>query len=619
MRLKEANLIIFLGLAFSLLFVNPMHSQRNRDKELRIDPVAQDLIAQGKRFLRSGNYKLAWDAFESAIDRPFHQGTTAAVYLSGVAAMQGRQERLALKRFEEIIGEYPLSRYVEDAVYHRALIYLKGESYSQQQTGLLELLELENSARDPQLRDDALQAVRAFTFEGVALTDLERMYDDAQLGQKELFLIPLVYQLVDVGRKEDAESYYGDFLWMGGNEIPYLDRILAEEVVTTAVAERSVLKLAMVLPIHYEQLSSFEIDSLKSIPGKTKLALEFYEGFEAALREHQDFGRRKILLRVMDSQRDSMATEEIIYDLSEFRPDMLIGDIYNQQSQQLSNWSEMMRVPQIVPLSPTYELVRGKNQTFLAHPAVEEHGVRMALFARDSLKLNKVAIWSDQRTATELLAQSFRSTFLALGGEVVDFTVDSVFDKEAVKDIERLVREMGSTQVDGVYIPILSNEETCGLVFSLIDKMYRARKLKVMGSPHWWLRYSNIDRELKDRYGVYFSSSYLVDPANEDYQDFYQYYIRKFEFPPSQYAVQGYDLGRYLLEILDQYDFRSGESLAEFLRQYPIFNGIHTNFQFSGGQSNQFVNIGQFQEQGIIKVNDAPSLELEDLFTPGRN
>jgi len=74
-----------------------------------------------------------------------------------------------------------------------------------------------------------------------------------------------------------------------------------------------------------------------------------------------------------------------------------------------------------------------------------------------------------------------------------------------------------------------------------------------------------------------------------------------------------------LLAILDQYDFRSGESLAEYLRQYPLFNGIHTNFQFSGGQSNQFVNIGQFQADGIIKVNDAPSLELEDLFTPERN
>ncbi|MEL7534377.1 MAG: hypothetical protein AAFN10_23935, partial [Bacteroidota bacterium] len=440
MRLKEGNLIIFIGLAICLLFANPLQAQRN--KELKIDPVAQDLIAQGKRFLRAGNYKLAWDAFESAIDRPFHQGTTAAVYLSGVAAMQGQQEKLALRRFEEIIGEYPLSRYVEDAVYHRALIYLKGDSYNLQQTGLLELLELESSARDPELRDDALQAVRAFTFEGADLMDLERMYDDAQLEQKELFLVPLIYQLVDRGRKEDAESYYGDFLWMGGNDIPYLERILAEDVVTTAVAERSVLKLAMVLPIHYSQLSSYEIDSLKAIPGKTKLALEFYEGFEAALREYQDLGRKKVFIRVMDSQRDSMATEEIIYDLSEFRPDMLIGDVYNQQSLQLSAWSEMMRVPQVVPLSPTFELVRSKNQTFLAHPAVEEHGVRMALFAKDSLKLNKVAIWSDQRAATELLAQSFRSTFLALGGEVVDFTVDSTFDREAVKNIEKLVREM---------------------------------------------------------------------------------------------------------------------------------------------------------------------------------
>lgn len=616
MRVKKGNKILFWGLALCLLLANPMQAQRNRDKALKIDPIAQDLIAQGKRFLRAGNYRLAWDAFESAIDRPFHQGTTAAVYLSGIAALQGQQESAALKRFEEIIQQYPLSRYVEEAVYHRALIYLEASSLSLQQTGLLELLELESSARDLQLREDALTAVRAFTFEDIALADLEKMYDEAQLGQKDLFLVPLVYQLTEVGRKEDAESYYGDYLWMGGNELPYLDRVLAEDIVTTAIAERSVMKLALVLPIHYQQLSTYQIDSLEQIPGKTKLALEFYEGFEAALREHQDQGERKILLRVLDSERDSSVTEDIINTLDRFRPDMIIGDVYNQQSAQLSNWAEMMRVPQIIPLSPTYELVQGKNQTFLAHPAVQEHGVRMALFARDSLKLNKVAIWSDQRFATELLAQSFKNTFMSLGGEVVDFVVDSTFDRDAVKGIEKLIREMGSTNVDGVYIPILSNEETCGLIFSLMDKMYSSRKLKVMGSPHWWLRYNNIDRELKDRYGVYFSSSYLVDPANEDYQNFYQYYLRRFDFPPSQYAVQGYDLGRYLLAILDQYEFSSGEALAEYLREYPIFNGIHTNFEFSGGQSNQFVNIGQFQTNGIIKVNDAPSLELEDLFVP---
>ncbi|MEL6841698.1 MAG: ABC transporter substrate-binding protein, partial [Bacteroidota bacterium] len=451
------------------------------------------------------------------------------------------------------------------------------------------------------------------------LYQLEDLYDRAQLSQKRLFLVPLVYRMVEEGRREDAESYYGDFMWMGGDEIPYVDRLLAEEVVRPAYAERSVVKLALVLPAFYEQMNPFEIDSLPEIPGKSKVALEFYEGFEAALEEYEQEGQKKVFVRVLDSQRDSLITEEVVNTLQEFRPDLVIGDVYNQQSIQLSQWAETMRVPQIVPLSPTYELVAGKQHTFLAHPAVGEHGVRMALFARDSLKLQKVAVWSDQRYATDLLASSFRNTFLALGGEVVDFVVDSTFNRQAVKDIEQLVREMGASQADGVYIPILSNEETCGLIFSLMDKFYNARKLKVMGSPHWWLRYKNIDRELKDRYGVYFSSSYLVEQDNESYRDFYRDYTRQFGFPPSQYAVQGYDLGQYLLSILDDYQFSSGESLTEYLRQYPVFNGIHTNFEFAGGQSNQFVNIGQFQPEGIVKVNDKPTLDLYELFVPDRN
>ncbi|MEL7341689.1 MAG: outer membrane protein assembly factor BamD, partial [Bacteroidota bacterium] len=323
--MKVLKYRLFVGGAILLFLCLSVPLQAQKNKELQLDPIAQDLIAQGKRFLRVGNYKLAWNAFESAVDRPFHQGTTAAIYLSGLAALEGKQESLALKRFEEIIKEYPLSIYVEEALYHRGLIYLQADSRNLQQTGMLELLELAENARDPQMKRDAMDAVKAYTFENLSLYQLENLYDQAQLSQKPLFLVPLLYRMLEDGQKEDAESYYGDYLWMGGNEIPYVDRLLSEEVVRPVFAERSVMKLALVLPAFYEQMNPFEIDSLPEIPGKSKVALEFYEGFETALEEYQRQGQKKIFVRVLDSQRDSLATEEVVDNLYDFKPDLVIG------------------------------------------------------------------------------------------------------------------------------------------------------------------------------------------------------------------------------------------------------------------------------------------------------
>jgi ABC-type branched-subunit amino acid transport system substrate-binding protein len=609
---------LFLTLLIWGQFVPLAQAQRPRGKDkLEIDPVAHNLIEQGKRFLSNGNYRMAWDSFDAAIERPFHQESTLAIYLSGFAAFKGKQSSLAKQRFERIVNEFPRSRYADEARYHLALMSLEQQPARFHRLALETLVDLQQNASEPGLREDAADLIQSYAYAEASVTLLEDLYDNVLFSQKPLFLKPLCFRLVEQEMVEDAESYYGDYLWMGGEEVPELEALFAEETVVE-VRKRDIYKLAMVLPLHHTGMSPAGIDSLESIPARSKLALEFYEGFQFAIQEHELYGQKKIMIRVWDSQRDSLRTEDILYQLDGFRPDILVGDIYNNESAQLSEWAETRVRTQVVPLSPSESLIQDKRHTFLAHPSVKEHGKQMALFAFDSLGLQKVAVWTDQRSGTELLAATFRETFMQLGGEIVEMVVDSVYDRQAISDIEQLVRELKNQEVQGSYIPILSNQETCGLILSLIDRNM-GPNMKIMGSPHWWLRYREIDRTLKERFGLYFTSSYLVDTENDNHQQFFRNYVRRFNHPPSEYAIQGYDLGRYLLAVLDSYSVSSGMTLSEYLRQYPVFRAGHTNFQFGGAQSNQFVNIGQFQSSGIVKVNGGRALNLDDLFIQERN
>ena len=79
-----------------------------------------------------------------------------------------------------------------------------------------------------------------------------------------------------------------------------------------------------------------------------------------------------------------------------------------EQSEVLGEWSESHWTPQIVPLSPAQSLVENKSQVFLAHPTAEDHGFAMAEYAWDTLQLNRVAIWTDQRKFETCLGRSSR-------------------------------------------------------------------------------------------------------------------------------------------------------------------------------------------------------------------
>jgi ABC-type branched-subunit amino acid transport system substrate-binding protein len=321
---------------------------------------------------------------------------------------------------------------------------------------------------------------------------------------------------------------------------------------------------------------------------------------------------KKIFLHIKDTFRDSARTQEHLAYLDSLRPDLVVGEIFNQQSRVIGEWAEATGTPQIVPLSPTPSLAEGKSYVFLAHPSAAGHGSYMATYAFEQLKLNKVAVWTDQRRQTTELAEAFSSTFDTLGGEVIPLIVDSVYSDSAREEIRDLVRSLRFQQVDGVYLPIQGNQEMAGLILS--QMRIADLNVKVMGGPHWWQQYENIDRELKESYELLFTTSYMNDKADPVYQTFYQNYLKAYQFPPSVYGFHGYDMGMYVAQALDGFDYRNGQSLAAYLRNYPAYQGIHLAFDFRGKQQNQFVNIGKFGNERVEKVNAPQRIDLKRLF-----
>ena len=563
------------------------------------DEQAIEMMYEGKRYLKYRQYARAAALFETISQRPFNRVSTAAIYLAGLAYFYDGDRSLAQEKFETLIDQYPRSRYLEEARYHRALLFIRSAWSDRNAEGFKELLDLIDHAFNVGIARDALDAARHYLFYEREMAYLEELFVSIEAHHKLMVLEALCRQKLEVNERAEAKQLYQAYLRREGEASPYLESMFEERHITHS-ANPSVVKIALMLPLH---LDNKMIQYEEEIPAKTKSWLEFYEGFQLAVASHALQSRKKIHLKVLDTQRDLNTTEERLYELEQFFPNVIVGDIFNQPSQLISAWAERRGIPQIIPLSPTFE-VNGKYQTFLAHPNLNTRAARMAEYAREVMGLKKLVVWTDQKHFTEIFSNAFITTFDTLGGEVVRIAVDSIYDRgkdeEGAKyEIPTIIDDLRFQQVDGMYIPI-NNEAIAGLILSQLAHIQW--QPKVMGPSHW-KKFNRIDRELKEKYKLLFTNTNHYNPAAADYQDFYQQYLKEYNYPPSDFCLLGYDLAMYLMKSVDSHDYSWGMPLSAYIRAQPEYEGIHLNYYFGGTQSNQFVNINEYHESGIRKVN----------------
>ncbi|MEM7370669.1 MAG: ABC transporter substrate-binding protein [Bacteroidota bacterium] len=563
-----------------------------------LDSSAETLIASGKRLLRSKNYTDAMDKFELAWDRDFHRSSTAALFLSGLSAYYAGFDKVAQERFDTLIRKYPKSRYVDDANYHMALMLADKSDASLRIKGLNEMVRLGEQSRIEQIRTQSTQQIEHILFEEIPLDELESQFGSVSGQLASHWMEALAYRLIRADRREDAVQHYEEFQTKSRAESPFLDKLFPADAPITEAPRRiepEMFRIALVLPLYYNGFMNY----YDKVPAESQRAIEFYEGFQLAVEELGPGLSKEVYLKTFDTQRDTALTQGILSKLDYLQPDVIVGGIYNTQSRIISDWSEEKRIPQIIPLSPTAELVHEKKFTFLAHPSVKTHGARMAEYAWNELSLSHISVFTDQSPGTQPLAEGFMETFVSLGGTVDTMMFHPNYDI-AIEQIPDLVDSIPDYETGvGVYIPLMNNEESAGLIVNLVKQ--RSKDVMMMGSPHFRSRYNTLSRDTKEGFELLFTTSHLHNPESSGYRSLYNQYLKKYAYPPSDNVIQGYDLGKYLMELVKLYN-PAPFTLDTYLRNNPNFEGIHLDYRFDYQQSNQHVNIGQYTEEGLIKV-----------------
>ncbi|WP_164017418.1 ABC transporter substrate-binding protein [Pyxidicoccus trucidator] len=304
--------------------------------------------------------------------------------------------------------------------------------------------------------------------------------------------------------------------------------------------------------------------------GQATFGISTRNGIEMAIKEANAAGGvngKKLAIRVYDNQsKPEEAAQAATRLITQDKVVLILGDVASSNSLAMAEKAQAAGVPMITP-SSTNPTVTEKGDFIFRICFIDPfQGFVMAKFAREDLKLSKVAVLQDNKSAYSIgLTDVFNRKFTEMGGKVA--TTESYSQGDT--DYRAQLTAIRKTQPDGIYVPGYYSE------VGIIARQAREVGLKVplMGGDGW-------DSEKLFELGgtaiqgSYFSNHYSPDNPDPRVQKFIADYKAAYGAVPDALAALGFDAARVAIESLKRAKDLTGPSVRDAIAQTKDFPGV---------------------------------------------
>lgn len=299
-----------------------------------------------------------------------------------------------------------------------------------------------------------------------------------------------------------------------------------------------------------------------------------HEGILLAIEEaNKEGGIKGMKLRVesMDNQgkpeEAAMATTKLI---NQSHIVALLGEVASSRSMAMAPIAQANKVPMVSPSSTNPKVTQMGDYIFRVCFLDPFQGMVMAKFARENLKVTKVAILRDIKNDYSVgLSDFFADTFKKMGGEIV---ADQSYSSGDV-DFKSQLTSIKAKGPEAIFIPGYYTE------VGLIARQAREMGLKapLMGGDGW------DSEKLWEIAGTamnnsFFSNHYSPDDTTAPNQKaFLDAYKTKFNKMPNGLGAMGYDAAKVLIDAMKRSNSLTGDDIRNQLLQTKDYPGVTGN------------------------------------------
>lgn len=245
---------------------------------------------------------------------------------------------------------------------------------------------------------------------------------------------------------------------------------------------------------------------------------------------------------------------------------VILGEVASSNSLAMAPKAQEAKVPMITPSSTNPKVTQVGDYIFRVCFIDPFQGFVMAKFAKDELKLSKVAILTDTKSAySDGLTEVFKTRFTEMGGNLVAVQAYAKGDT----DFRAQLTNLKKLKPEGLYVPGYYQD------VALIAEQAKELGLKVtMMGGDGWANDKLFELGGKAVEGSYISNHYASDDPSPRVQDFIKKYSGKFGAVPDSLAALGYDAARVAIDAMKRAPDLSGPALREAIAQTRDFPGV---------------------------------------------
>jgi branched-chain amino acid transport system substrate-binding protein len=304
--------------------------------------------------------------------------------------------------------------------------------------------------------------------------------------------------------------------------------------------------------------------------GQATFGISSRNGVEMAVKEANVAGGvkgKKLETRVYDDQgKPEEAANATTRLVSQDHVAIIIGEVASTNSIAMANVAQPAQVPMVTPTSTNPKVTAIGDYIFRVCFIDPFQGFAMAKFARENLKLNKVAVLRDLKSDYSTgLTDVFTRKFTEMGGKIVAVETFSQGDSDFRGQLTAIKR----ANPDGIYVPGYYSE--VGVIARQAKEL--GLTVPIMGGDGWdseklfELGGSAVE-------GNYFSNHYSSDDPAPRVQKWVTTYKAAYGGVPDALATLAYDAANVAIDAMRRAPDLSGKAIRDALAQTKDFPGV---------------------------------------------
>lgn len=326
-------------------------------------------------------------------------------------------------------------------------------------------------------------------------------------------------------------------------------------------------RVAVLLPFLTKE-TNIELDGAA---GKSELALQYYGGMQLAFQDISASGiYPHLTVDVLDTQASDGDFKQLLTDSRLKRAQIIIGPVRNSHITLLAEQTKSTNQIVISPESPASELTTSNPGFIQTTPALRAHCARIVQYLRKEKKYlpSQIVLVGKEKESDRF--SYFQEVNQNMGGA----TLTEVIVPDAATNFDKidLKRYLRPGQTTAFVVPSWAGQDWIMAFLSRLKAVKGQNKVEVFGMPQW-VDYELLDPDLLEALQVHISASGYIDRTSAEVQDFERRFYEIFGTLPDDNAYNGYDVVRFMADMLHQYGLSFPEKAGAASSFYATLRG----------------------------------------------